>query len=81
MVGFLKLRRQCGVSHTPRAGVQGVREEQGGHAESPRTPRQDAWGWCTGMTQRDGTGREAGGPADVVDGAVGLLLRRQGCFL
>ena len=23
--------------------------------------RQDAWGWCTGMTQRDGTGREVGG--------------------
>ena len=22
---------------------------------------QDAWGWCTGMTQRDGTGREGGG--------------------
>ena len=22
---------------------------------------QDAWGWCTGMTQRDGTGREWGG--------------------
>ena len=21
----------------------------------------DAWGWCTGMTQRDGTGREEGG--------------------
>ena len=21
---------------------------------------QDAWGWCTGMTQRDGTGREVG---------------------
>ena len=21
----------------------------------------DAWGWCTGMTQRDGTGRELGG--------------------
>ena len=20
-----------------------------------------AWGWCTGMTQRDGTGREEGG--------------------
>ena len=20
----------------------------------------DAWGWCTGMTQRDGTGREGG---------------------
>ena len=19
---------------------------------------QNAWGWCTGMTQRDGTGRE-----------------------
>ena len=22
---------------------------------------QDAWGWCTGMTQRHGTGREEGG--------------------
>ena len=21
----------------------------------------DTWGWCTGMTQRDGTGREEGG--------------------
>ena len=21
----------------------------------------DAWGWCTGTTQRDGTGREVGG--------------------
>ena len=27
---------------------------------------QDAWGWCTGMTQRDGTGREMG--AGVQDG-------------
>ena len=22
---------------------------------------QDTWGWCTGMTQMDGTGREVGG--------------------
>ena len=22
---------------------------------------QDAWGWCTGMTQRDGIGQEVGG--------------------
>ena len=22
---------------------------------------QDTWGWCTGMTQTDGTGREVGG--------------------
>ena len=22
---------------------------------------QDAWGWCTGMTQSDGKGREVGG--------------------
>ena len=22
---------------------------------------QDAWGWCTGLTQWDGTGREVGG--------------------
>ena len=21
---------------------------------------QDAWGWCTGMTRRDGSGREVG---------------------
>jgi len=26
----------------------------------------DAWGWCTGMTQRDGMGREVG--AGVQDG-------------
>ena len=25
---------------------------------------QDAWGWCTGMTQRDGMGREEGGVQD-----------------
>ena len=23
--------------------------------------RLDAWGWCTGTTQRDGTGRKEGG--------------------
>ena len=26
----------------------------------------DAWGWCTGMTQKDGTGREVG--REVQDG-------------
>ena len=30
--------------------------------ETNRQSRNDAvWGWCTGMTQRDGTGREVGG--------------------
>ena len=32
--------------------------------ESPvqvRYRMQYAWGWCTGMNQRDGTGREVGG--------------------
>ena len=32
--------------------------------ESPVQVRcriQEAWGWCTGMTQRDGVGREVGG--------------------
>jgi len=24
----------------------------------------DAWGWCTEMTQRDGTGREEGGTTE-----------------
>jgi len=28
----------------------------------------DAWGWCTGMTQRDGVGREEGGGRRVQDG-------------
>ena len=28
---------------------------------------QDAWGWCTGMTQRDGTGREVGGGFRIVN--------------
>ena len=29
---------------------------------------KDAWGWCTGMTQRDGTGREEGEGRRVQDG-------------
>ena len=28
----------------------------------------DAWGWCTGMTQRDGMGREERGGRRVQDG-------------
>ena len=28
----------------------------------------DAWGWCTGTTQRDGMGREEGGERRVQDG-------------
>ena len=28
----------------------------------------DAWGWCTGMTQRDGMGRGEGGRRRVQDG-------------
>ena len=29
---------------------------------------QDAWGWCTGMTQSDGIQREVGGGRVVHDG-------------
>ena len=29
--------------------------------EEPRCTILDAWGWCTGTTQRDGMGREEGG--------------------
>ena len=29
---------------------------------------QDAQGWCTGMTQRDGMGRREGGRRGVQDG-------------
>ena len=28
----------------------------------------DAWGWCTGTTQREGMGREEGGGRRVQDG-------------
>ena len=28
---------------------------------------QDAWDWCTGMTQRDGKGREVGRGGEVQD--------------
>ena len=28
---------------------------------SPGSMMLDAWGWCTGMPQRDGMGREEGG--------------------
>ena len=31
----------------------------------------DAWGWCTGMTQREGMGREEGGGRRVQDGEHG----------
>ena len=27
----------------------------------------DAWGWCTELTQRDGTGKEEGGGREVQD--------------
>ena len=30
----------------------------------------DAWGWCTGMTQREGMGREEGGRFRV--GSTGI---------
>ena len=31
------------------------------HLEQVQCTILDAWGWCTGMTQRDGTGRKEGG--------------------
>ena len=33
---------------------------------------QDAWGWCTGMTQRDGMGRDASSPVET--GMLGNFL-------
>ena len=31
---------------------------------------QDAWGWCTGMTQRDGTGKEVGGGFRIMNTCI-----------
>ena len=39
----------CIISYMKRVAVQ------------VRCTILDAWGWCTGMTQRDGMGREKGG--------------------
>ena len=38
---------------------------------------QDPWGWCNGMTRRDGTGREVG--EGVQDGEH--IYTRGGCML
>ena len=32
-----------------------------GELDHKEAEHQDAWGWCTGMAQRDGTGRKVGG--------------------
>ena len=41
-------------------GSQGP-DPQGFQDHPLRTAILDAWGWCTGTTQRDGVGREEGG--------------------
>ena len=48
---------------------------------------QDPWGWCTGMTWRDGTGREVGGgfrmgnTCTPVAGVVVLMCGRTNTIL
>ena len=44
---FMTLYRRQGLRPSPR--------------KRNAKKQQDAWGWCTGMTQRDGAGREVGG--------------------
>ena len=34
----------------------------------------DAWGWCTGTTQRDGMGREEGGGFRMGNACIPALL-------
>ena len=53
--GF-QIRRQ--TKAVPRKTVMGSPQLT---AVQVRCMILDAWGWCTGMTQRDGTGREEGG--------------------
>ena len=53
--------------------------------ESPvqvRCMRQGAWGWCTGMAQRDGMGREVGGAfmcTPVADSCQSMVKPIQYC--
>ena len=39
--------------------------------------RQGAQGWCTGMTQRDGTGREVGGGLRMGNTCAPMVHSRQ----
>ena len=39
----------CIISYMKRIASPGLMQDTG------------SWGWCTGMTQKDGTGREVGG--------------------
>ena len=36
-------------------------EHSTAHSDLTEGRIQEAWGWCTGMTQRDGMGKEVGG--------------------
>ena len=40
----------------------------------PEFERAEAWGWLTGMTQRDGTGREVGGRFRMGNTHGGFML-------
>ena len=48
----------------PSAGGLGSIPGQGTRTHT--LPLLDAWGWCTGRTQRDGVGREVGGEFRMV---------------
>ena len=44
----------CIISYKKQIASPGSMQDTGGRI-------QEAWSWCTGMTQRDGMGREVGG--------------------
>ena len=66
---FKKIRDTKGTFHAKMGSVKDTNGMDQTEAEDikKRWPVQvqctilDAWGWCTGTTQRDGMGREEGG--------------------
>ena len=54
LIHVLHCLNTCNITLLGRKGM-GLEPDQ------VRCMIQDAWGWCTGMTQRDGMRREVGG--------------------
>ena len=65
--GFISFRMDCFDLLAVQGTLKSLLQDQVQKHQYYESPAQvqcmilDAWGWCTGMTQRDGTGRQEGG--------------------
>ena len=58
---FSYVKMGCDCTVFPGAVVGAVPQDLKYEGEITRVEIGDRWGWCTGMTQRNGMGREEGG--------------------